>query len=158
VLGRLARRADHLFVALVADQHDVVVVGGEAARLDVHLGDQRAGRVDRPQAARGRLVVDGRGDAVRGQHDGRALGDLLGLLDEDRAERLEPLDHVDVVHDLLAHVDRRAVDLQRLLDGLHGPVDACAVAAGLASRTRRDGVGMTPVYGRPPRLPPGAAG
>jgi hypothetical protein len=33
------------------------------------------------------------------------------------------------VHDLLADVDRRAVLLERLLDGLDGPVDACAVPA-----------------------------
>ena len=38
-----------------------------------------------------------------------ALGHLVGLLDEDRAPRLQGLDHVLVVHDLLAHVDRRAV-------------------------------------------------
>ena len=47
VVGRLAGGADDLLVALVADQQDVVVVGGEPARLVVHLGDQRAGRVDR---------------------------------------------------------------------------------------------------------------
>ena len=34
-----------------------------------------------------------------------------------------------VVHDLLADVDRRAVEVQRLLDGDHGPVDPGAVAA-----------------------------
>ena len=39
------------------------------------------------------------------------------------------LDDVLVVHDLLAHVDRRAVELERALDGLDGPVDAGAVAA-----------------------------
>jgi hypothetical protein len=33
VLRRLTRRADDLLVALVADEQDVVVVGGEAARL-----------------------------------------------------------------------------------------------------------------------------
>ena len=42
---------------------------------------------------------------------------------------LQRLDDVPVVHDLLAHVDRGAVALQRLLDGLHRPVDAGAVAA-----------------------------
>ena len=54
VLGRLAGGALDLLVALVADQQDVVVVGGEPPRLVVHLGDQRAGRVDGLQAARRR--------------------------------------------------------------------------------------------------------
>ena len=39
------------------------------------------------------------------------------------------LDHVLVVDDLLADVDRRAVQLERALDGLHRAVDARAVAA-----------------------------
>ena len=123
-LGRLAGGALDLLVALVADQQDVVVVGGEALRLVVHLGDQRAGGVDRLQAALGGLLVHHRGDAVGGEHDGRALGHLVELLDEDRAAGLQVGHHVLVVHDLLAHVDRRAVEVERLLDGDHGPVDA----------------------------------
>ena len=51
VLRRLARGPLDLLVALVADQHDRVALLGELARLDVDLGDQRAGGVDRPQAA-----------------------------------------------------------------------------------------------------------
>ena len=47
MLGRLARRALDLFVALVADQQDVVVVVGEPLGLVVDLGHQRAGGVDR---------------------------------------------------------------------------------------------------------------
>ena len=39
-----------------------------------------------------------------------------------------------VVHDLLAHVDRRAVELERFLDGLHRPVDAGTVAARLGEQ------------------------
>ena len=62
--------------------------------------------------------------------DGRALGNLGLLVDEDRAARLEIADDVDVVDDLLAHVDRGAVVLERLLDRLDGALDAGAVAAG----------------------------
>ena len=70
-----------------------------------------------------------RRDAVGGEDDGGALGHLVELLDEDRAPRLEVGDDVLVVHDLLADVDRGAVEVQRLLDGDHRPVDAGAVAA-----------------------------
>ena len=124
VLGRLAGGALDLLVALVPDQQDVVVVRGEALGLVVDLGHQRAGRVDRLQAALGGLVVHHRGDAVGGEHDRLALGHLVELLDEDRAAGLEVRDHVLVVHDLLAHVDRRAVEVERLLDRDHGAVDA----------------------------------
>jgi hypothetical protein len=115
----------------VADEQDVVVVPGEALGLLVHLGHQRAGGVDGAQVALGRLLVHGRRHAVRGEHHERALRHLVGLVHEDRAAVLEGLHDVLVVHDLLAHVDRGAIGLQRLLHGHHGPVHARAVAAWL---------------------------
>ena len=129
VLGRLARRALDLFVALVADEQDLEVVAREAHRLAVHLRHERAGRVDGLQTAIGCRVHDGRRHPVRAEDDVGALGHLVDLLDEDRALALELGHDVDVVHDLLAHVDRRAEALERLLDGDDGAVDAGAVAA-----------------------------
>ena len=148
--GGLTGGADDLLVPLVADEQDVVVLGGEPLRLVVHLGHQRAGRVDRLQRARLGLLVDLRGDAVRGEDHGGALGHLLVLLHEDRALGLQGLHHVLVVHDLLAHVDRGAVELQRLLDGLHGPVDARAVAAGLGQEHALAGPGGRLSLSHPP--------
>ena len=54
---------------------------------------------------------------------------VVELLDEHRAALAQLLDDVLVVDDLLAHVDGRAVQVERALDGLHGAVDARAVAA-----------------------------
>jgi hypothetical protein len=127
VIRRLAAGADDLFVALVTDQQDVVVGGGEPLRLVVHLRHQRAGRVDRLELPRGRLLVHHRGDTVCGEDHRLALGHLVGLVDEDRAARLQGLDDVLVVHDLLAHVDRRTVQVERLLHRDHRPVHAGAV-------------------------------
>ena len=130
VVGRLAHRALDLLVAGVADQDDRVVLGGELQRLAVDLGHQRARRVDRAQLPALGVGVHGRRDAVGGEDGDRALGDrVLELVDEDRAALAQGLDDVLVVHDLLAHVDRRAVQLERALDGLDGAVDARAVAA-----------------------------
>ena len=126
----LAHRPLDLLVAGVADEHDRVAVGGELDRLAVDLGHERAGGVDRPQPARLGVGVDGRRDAVGGEHRHRALGDRVAeLVDEDRPARGEVLDHVLVVDDLLAHVDRRPVEVERALDRLDGAVDAGAVAA-----------------------------
>ena len=61
-------------------------------------------------------------------------GTCVQLLDEDRPALLEILHDVPVVHDLLAHVDRRTVGLERLLDRHHRPIDAGAVPA----RSRHD--------------------
>ena len=140
-LGRLAHRALDLLVALVADHDDRVALRGELACLDVDLGHERTGRVDRAQVAGLGVLVDRRGDAVGGEDDHLALGHLGLLLDEDRSALRELLDDVLVVDDLLADVDRRAVASSALLDRLNRPVDPCAVAA-------RGGQRMQPLGGR----------
>ena len=68
-------------------------------------------------------------DTVGGVDDGGAGRGVCLLVDEDRAARLEVADDVDVVDDLLADVDRRAVVLERHLDRLDGALDPGAVAA-----------------------------
>ena len=135
-LGRLAERAFDLFVAGVADEHDRVARRRVSARLRVHLRHERARRVDRDEAARVGRTAHRRRDAVRGEDDGRALGHLLDRVDEDRAELLELADDVRVVDDLLADVDRLAVEPERPLDRVDGPLDPGAIAAGEARRTR----------------------
>jgi len=72
----------------VADEQDVEVVTGEAAHLVMDLRHERARGVDRLEPAPGRLGVNRRRDPVRGEHNQRTLGHLVGLLDEDRAARL----------------------------------------------------------------------
>ena len=57
------------------------------------------------------------------------VGNFVELLDEDRALGLEALDHVAVVYDLVAHIDRRAVAGERPLDRVDGAHDAGAEAA-----------------------------
>ena len=131
-LGRdLADRALHLGVAGMADQDDLAALGGVAAALVVHLGDQRAGGVDHRQAALGGQLLDPLGDAVGGEDGHRAGRDLVQFVDEHRAAGAQVLDHVAVVHDLVTHVDRRAVFLQGPLDDLDRPLDAGAEAARL---------------------------
>ena len=117
-------------MAGVADEDDRVALGGELDRLAVDLGHERARRVDRAQAAQLGLGVDRGRDAVGGEHGHGALGDLVAeLVDEHRSALRELLDDVLVVDDLLAHVDGRAVQLERALDRLDRAVDAGAVAA-----------------------------
>ena len=69
----------------VADQDDRVAALGEPARLGVHLGHERAGRVEHPQVALGAAAVHLGRDAVGGEHEHGALGHVLLGLDEDRA-------------------------------------------------------------------------
>ncbi len=149
VLGGLAGGALDLLVPLVADQQDVVVLVGEPPGLVVHLGDERAGGVDGLQRPLLGLPVHLRGHAVGGEHHGGARGHLGDLLDEDGPAGLEVGHHVLVVHDLLAHVDRRAVQVERLLDRDHGPVDTGAVAARRGEQHRAVGLGRVEDRGDP---------
>ena len=154
----------------MAHQDDVVVFLREAHGLAVHLGHERAGRVDRGEVAGGGGLVDGRGDAVRGEHDAGALGHVVGLLDEDRAALGQRLDDELVVDDLLAHVDGRAVQLEGLFDDVDGAVHAGAVsarsgqedaAAALTVGGRQGGLGtgaQVDVFIHASTLAPGARG
>ena len=128
-LAQLAHRAFDLGVALVADHDEFIALLGQLGHLHMHLGDQRAGGVEDLEAALGGLGAHRLADAVRAEHQ-RGAGRHVGqVLDEDRALGLQVVDHVGVVHDLVAHVDRRAELAQRALDDLDGPVHAGTEAA-----------------------------
>ena len=105
------------------------------------LGDQRAGGIDRAQAPLGGFLAHLRGHPVGGEDHHRALGNLAGLVHEDRAALLKGADHVGVMDDLLTYVDGRAEALQHFFDGLHCPVDARAVATGLGEQDASGGHG-----------------
>src|ERR1043166_6021006 len=68
---------------------------------------------------------------MRAENSDAARRDLVELVDEPRALGAQPLDHVPVVHDLMPHVDRRAVFLQRALDNLDRALYPGAEATGL---------------------------
>ena len=67
---------------------------------------------------------------MRTEDDVSSLGHFVDLIDENRALLLELGDDMDVVNDLLTHVDGRTESLQRLLDRDHGTIDAGAVSPG----------------------------
>ena len=138
VLGRLdhdrlvrplAAGADHLDVVGVADERDEMAAVRIAPGLRVHLRDERAHRVDHDEPAALAVLPHRRRDAVGGEHADRAGRDVVLVVDEDGAEPLEPLDHMVVVDDLVAHVDRRPVLLQQDLDDLDRAVDSGAERA-----------------------------
>ena len=77
------------------------------------------------------------------EDDERALGHLGLLVDEDGAALAELLDDVLVVDDLLADVDGRAVQVECVLDGLNGAIDARAIAARGREEDALRGVSIT---------------
>ena len=105
----------------MADQDQMAAARHVSLALDVDLGDQRARGIEDRQAARLRLVDDRLGDAMGAENRHGAVGNFIQRLDEDRAHALELLDHMAVVDDLVADIDRRAELLEGPLDDLDCP-------------------------------------
>src|SRR3954462_4127977 len=122
-------RADPLGVVGVPDGRDRGAAVGVAPRLGVHLRDERADGVDDLEAAALAVLAHRRPDAVGREHADRPGRDVVLVVDKDGAEAFETLDHMVVVHDLVAHVDGRPVLLEQDLDDLDRAVDAGAERA-----------------------------
>jgi len=71
---------------------------------------------------------------MRGKDDRGAIGYLVELIDEYRTELAQPFDHVDVVHHLVAHVDRRTEQVDGAFHDVDGAIDAGAEPAGVGEQ------------------------
>ena len=123
-LGRLAHRADHFVVPFVADEQDRVAGLGVLDRLQVDLGHERAGGVDRPQVPLAGHAADFRRNAVGGEQQRRPARHVGQVVDKRHAAAAEMLDHVLVVDDLVIDVDRRRERRQGQVERLDRHVDA----------------------------------
>ncbi len=128
-LRQLAHGAENLGMPGMADQHDLAPGGLMAPDLDMDLGDQWARGVQVEHVAPLRLGRHRLGHAVGGEDDRTIARRFFEMFDEHRAEPSQPVDDVGVVDDLVAHIDRRAILQQRLLDDLNRAVHPSTKAA-----------------------------
>jgi len=129
-VGQLPHRANYLGMAGMADQDHVEAAFVVQDCFLVHLGDERAGGVEKEQAAMLGIRRHRFRHAVGGK-DHRRVGvrNLVELVDEDRTLSPQVLDDEAVVHDLMADIDRGAIAPQSQLDDLDGAVDTGAKSA-----------------------------
>jgi hypothetical protein len=125
--------------------------------LQVHLGDEGAGRVEDPQPSPLRLAVDRPRHPVRAEYDGGTVRDLGQFLDKHRAPCTQTLNDMAVVHNLVPDIDGSTEHLQGPLHDLDGTVDPGTKAPGVGKHDlHRD---ETPVPRQMPRssnyTPPG---
>ncbi len=72
---------------------------------------------------------------MRAEDHGCAVGHFVEFIDEDRAAaRRQAVDDETIVHDFVAHVDRRAERFECALDDLDRAIDAGAEAAGVGEQ------------------------
>ena len=129
-------------MALVTDENHMAAMAHVAQGLLVDLRHQRAGRVEIEHVTRLGLGRHRFRHAVGGKdHRLTVVGNLVEFLDEDRAHVTQTVDHIAVVDDLVAHIDRGAVLFQRQDDDLNRPLDTGAKAARLAEADGQAGRG-----------------
>ncbi len=92
----------------------------------MHLGNQRAGRIDDLQFTVLGFLSDRRRHAVGAEHQHRAMRHVRDGLHKNRPAAAQLLHHVGVMHDFVMDIDRRAVRFERQLDDIHRPHHACA--------------------------------
>src|SRR5687767_2129713 len=129
LVRHLSQRADHLGVAGVTNQNEIVSLCIVPIHLVMHFNDQGTGRIDDVEPAAVRLFPYRFGDAMGAEDDDRTLRDLVQFFDEDCALVAQRIDDVSAVDDFMADKDRRSVFLQRQIDDIDRPIDPGAKAA-----------------------------
>src|SRR3974390_3371985 len=101
-----------------------------ALRLDMDLGDKRAGGVEIEEIAPGRGRQDRFGHPV-GREDDRCIGVryFVQFFYKYGALGFQGFHYVAVMDDLMAHIDWRAIFGERELDDLNGAINASAKSA-----------------------------
>src|SRR5690606_27671421 len=102
--------------------------------LHVHLRHERASRIEHLEAATTSLFLHRARDTVRAEHDCRIVRHLVEFVDEHRTKPPQPIHHVSVVHDLVAHVDRRTEELERAFDDVDRSIDTGTETSGIRKK------------------------
>ena len=117
----------------MADENALTTIAAVLGHFDVHLGDQRAGRVEHLQATASGFLAHGLGHAVGAEDDDDVVRHLVQLFNEDGPTIAQVFYHELVMHHFVTHIDRRAEDFQRTVDDFDRPVDPAQKPRGLAS-------------------------
>ncbi len=143
---QLPQRADHFRMVGMPDQEDFAAALEMDRRLAVHLGNQRTGGVEREEIAGPGIGWNRLGNPVGREHHRRigVVRDLGEFLDENRALGPQAVDDIAVVDDLVADIDRSAVDRERPLHGIDRPHHPGTEAA---RRTKHDSQGWFGLHG-----------
>jgi len=97
----------------------------------LHLGHQRAGGIKDGQAACGGFLFHAARYTVGAEDSDGVRRHFRKVLDKDRALILQAFDHVFIVDDLVADIDRGAILLERALDDLDRTYDTRTKSARL---------------------------
>ena len=113
----------------MADHHHLQTGLKMPFRLDMDFADQGAGGIHKHHFATGGLGWHRFGHTV-GRKDHRAtFWHIIEVFDKNRAQGAQPIDHIFVMHNLVAHIDRCPPFRDRHFHDLDRPVHTCAKPA-----------------------------
>ena len=115
----------------MADQHQRIALLGKFDRLNVDLGDQRAGGVNHLEIAAFAALAHRRRNAVGRVDDALAVRHVVDLVDKDRALFRQLIHNIAVMDNFAAHVDGRAKGFKGDLDDVDRAHHSGAKAARL---------------------------
>ena len=127
----LPHRPLSLRMASMPNHHDLKALFAHFQDFDMNLGDQRASGIEYLEATALRLPAYGLRHAMRAEDQRRTRRNKCEILDEYRPLGSQVFDHILVVHNLVTHVDRCAVQFDGALNDADGALDARAKAARL---------------------------
>src|SRR5207245_5031329 len=102
-----------LLMVPVADENNGALFTGKLERLEMHLGDQRAGGVNYFQLARLGFLANSRWNAMGAENQYSAVWHFLDGFHKNGAAAAQLLYYVSVMDDFVVHVDWRSIGLQR---------------------------------------------
>ncbi len=103
-------------MTFVTDENDVETISSVTNGFQVYLSYQRTGGIDSLQFSSFRNLSDFRGNTVSAEQQNRSRWDFIDGVYKRNTLLSKPIYHVFVVDDFMPHIDRRAVNLQRLFD------------------------------------------
>ena len=113
----------------MANQNRLFTTTAGASHFHMHFCHQRTGGIEYGQSAAFCFVTYRLRDAVRGEDQDRTVRHFADLFNEDGAALAQAVDHVAVVHHFVTHINRRAVNLQRVFNNADSAVYTGAEAA-----------------------------
>src|SRR5208282_1089162 len=98
---------------MVPDQNQRVTLLGKLHCFHMHLGDQRTGGINHPQAAPRAVLANLGRYPVRAVDNPFSVGHFVFAVDKDRALAPQLVDYKAVVDNFLADINRRTKSIER---------------------------------------------
>src|SRR5271163_1960320 len=112
----------------MANQDQRAALARKFKRLEMNLGDERAGGVYDAQLPLLGLGTDSGGHPVGAENEDGADRDFADGLDEDGAAPTQLVHYVAVMHNLVMDIHGLPIGFERQVHNVHGADDACAKA------------------------------